>query len=199
MNADHPRHESHSFRHASIHIGGVYASRAPAIIRTVLGSCIAVCLRDPLSQVGGMNHFMLPNGSMGEANSTRYGIHAMELLINECMRLGADRRRMEAKVFGGGHVLKMRETDDNVPQSNIRFALSFLETERIPIVSQDMGGYAAREIYFYTDTGRTRLRRLSRTDMHSSAELHRLEEAERAKIKESAKPQTIDDSNITLF
>jgi chemotaxis protein CheD len=185
--------------HVSIHIGGVYASREPAIIRTILGSCIAVCLRDPNTQVGGMNHFMLPAGGSGEANSARYGIHAMELLINECMKLGADRRRIEAKVFGGGHVLKIRETDNNVPQSNIRFALEFLETERIPILSRDLGGYTAREIYFHTDSGKALLRRLSRTDTTSQTLLSRLEQAERAKLRENSQPKQIDDSNITLF
>ena len=130
----------------SIHIGGVFASHQPAVVRTVLGSCIAVCLRDPSAGVGGMNHFMLPCSGENEAVSARYGIHAMELLINACMREGADRRKLEAKVFGGGHVLKIRESDDNVPRSNIRFALQFLETENIPIITRDLGGYEPREV-----------------------------------------------------
>ena len=146
-----------------IHIGGIKASREPAVVRTVLGSCIAVCLRDPKAMVGGMNHFMLPAGSDGEAVSARYGIHAMELLINDCMRAGAERSRLEAKVFGGGHVLRLRETDGNVPHSNIRFALHFLQTENLPIISRDLGGYSAREVYFFTDTGNILLKRLSAT------------------------------------
>ncbi len=185
--------------HTSIHIGGVYASRTPQVIRTVLGSCIAVCLRDPVTGIGGMNHFMLPTGSLEETASTRYGVHAMELLINDCMKMGADRRRFEAKVFGGGHVLKVRETDNNVPQSNIRFALEFLDTERIPIISRDLGGYVARELYFHTDTGRVLLRRLSRTDMTKAEVLTNLERAERAKLREQSQPEKADDSNVTLF
>src|SRR5580658_1868975 len=90
---------------ASIHIGEIFASREPAVVRTVLGSCIAVCLRDPVAGVGGMNHFLLPYGGHNELASARYGIHAMELLINDCMKVGADRAKLEAKVFGGGHVL----------------------------------------------------------------------------------------------
>jgi chemotaxis protein CheD len=183
----------------SIHIGGVYASRDPSIVRTVLGSCIAVCLRDPVMRVGGMNHFMLPAGRVEEEAHARYGIHAMELLINECMRLGADRRRLEAKVFGGGHVLKVRESDNNVPQSNIRFALKFLDTERIPIVSRDLGGYAAREVHFYTDSGRALLRRLSRTDLSGVEALTQLEQEERNKLRDFIRPERADDSNITLF
>ena len=165
-----------------IHIGGVWAGRTPGIVRTVLGSCIAVCLRDPVARIGGMNHFLLPSGSSGEAVSARYGVHAMELLINECMHHGAQRSALEAKIFGGGHVLRMRETDGNVPQSNIRFALRFLETEGIPVVSRDLGGYAAREIYFFTDTGRILLKRLSETGV-SMGDRAALEREERAGLR----------------
>lgn len=188
--------------HHSIHIGGVCASAQPAVVRTILGSCIAVCLRDPLLCVGGMNHFMLPAGAAGEAVSARYGVHAMELLINECMHAGADRTRLEAKVFGGGHVLRMRETDGNVPQSNIRFALEFLRTERISIVAQDLGGYAAREVYFFTDTGKTLLRRLSATGSEGRDAREALEREERASLRRAVRsvPRAEeDDSNVTLF
>jgi chemotaxis receptor (MCP) glutamine deamidase CheD len=184
----------------SIHIGGVISSRKPLVVRTVLGSCISVCLRDPRTQVGGMNHFMLPSSSSGEATSARYGVHAMELLINECMKCGAERRRLEAKVFGGGHVLKMRETDGNVPQSNIAFALKFLETEGIPILSRDLGGYSAREVYFFTDSGRTLLRRLTPTGSRGDASLHQVEVAERDHLKRLHQTtERNDDSNVTIF
>lgn len=196
-------------RQYGIHIGGVVASRAPAIVRTVLGSCIAVCLRDPLARVGGANHFMLPVGMDGD-NSARFGVHAMELLINDCMKMGAERARLEAKVFGGAHVLRMRESDGNVPQSNIRFAEEFLGTENIPVIARDLGGYAAREIYFFTDTGRLLLRRLAETgtpgEAADAADLSALHRAERAHL--AAQPQTrrvrpapapADDSNVTLF
>ena len=182
-----------------IHIGGVWAGRTPGVVRTVLGSCIAVCLRDPRAQVGGMNHFLLPAGCSGDAVSARYGVHAMEILINECMAHGAAREALEAKVFGGGHVLRMRETDGNVPQSNIKFALRFLETENIPVVSRDLGGYAAREVYFFTDTGRTLLKRLSDTGA-DSGEMAALERTERARLRPSPRPAPpLDDSNVTLF
>ena len=179
----------------SIHIGGIRATDQPSVIRTVLGSCISVCLRDPALQVGGMNHFMLPETSSGDAVSARYGVHAMELLINECMKHGADRRRLEAKVFGGGHVLKMRESDDNVPQKNIRFALQFLETENIPIVARDLGGYQPREVIFFTDSGRTLLKRMTRTGPSEEETLR----AERSHLKPVAAAPPADDSNITLF
>jgi chemotaxis receptor (MCP) glutamine deamidase CheD len=187
-------------RHYGIHIGGVFASREPAVVRTVLGSCISVCLRDPVAKIGGMNHFMLPTGGMEEEANARYGIHAMELLINECMKMGADRRRLEAKVFGGGHVLRVQVSEGNVPQSNIRFALQFLATEGIPILARDLGGFAAREVYFFTDSGRTLLKRLSHTGLDNTQELAAIEHAEQTQLQSWAKPAPPeDDSNITLF
>ncbi|MDH5512633.1 MAG: hypothetical protein OEY27_05390, partial [Gammaproteobacteria bacterium] len=97
----------------TIHIGGLHASHQPLLLDTVLGSCIAACLYDPVLGMGGMNHFMLPEGSdPGDPTSTRYGVNAMELLISDLMKLGADRRRFQAKIFGGGHVLNIRESLD---------------------------------------------------------------------------------------
>lgn len=187
-------------RHYSIHIGGVYSSREPAVVRTILGSCIAVCLRDPATKVGGMNHFMLPAGGMGEGANARYGIHAMELLINECMKMGADRRRLEAKVFGGGHVLRVQTSASNVPQSNIRFALQFLATEGIPILARDLGGFAAREVYFFTDSGRTLLKRLGSTGTEDARELAAMQREEKTQLQSFAVPASpADDSNVTLF
>ncbi len=194
------QNKSAAHRQYSIHIGGVFASREPAVVHTVLGSCIAVCLYDNDSCIGGMNHFMLPEGGMDAPGSTRYGVHAMELLINQCMKLGADRYKLTAKVFGGGHVLKMRETEGNVPKSNIRFALEFLKLEHIPILSQDLGGYAARVIYFHTDTGRTLLKRLEKTGSGGDHELDKLEKEEAKQYKIITKiPEVSDDNNVTLF
>ena len=181
-----------------IHIGGVFASRESEVVYTLLGSCIAVCLRDPVTQVGGMNHFMLPSTTEGEKASARYGVQAMELLINACMKKGADRSRLEAKVFGGGHVLRVRESADNVPRSNIKFALKFLNTERIPIVSRDLGGYVGREIFFFTDTGKTLLKRMQST--HGDKALIAVETSVREHLRVVTNPApSADDSNITLF
>ena len=102
---------------ATIYVGGVFASRDAAVVRTLLGSCIAACLWDPRSGVGGMNHFMLPRPANGvaEADPSRFGVHAMELLIGKIQRLGGDRRTLQAKVFGGGHVLKIGGSGARVP------------------------------------------------------------------------------------
>jgi chemotaxis receptor (MCP) glutamine deamidase CheD len=89
---------------AVIHIGGVRAAREPSVLKTVLGSCIAVCLTDPVARIGGMNHFMLPapgDGSEEPWGAARYGIHAMDLLVGAMLKAGADRLRLQARLFGG--------------------------------------------------------------------------------------------------
>ena len=154
-----------------INIGGLRASREPLVIDTVLGSCIAACLHDPVSGVGGMNHFMLPEGfDPDNPTSTRYGVHAMELLITEVMKLGANRRRLQAKVFGGGHVLNIRESLDGVPQRNIDFVRRFLNAEQIPVMKEDLGGYQARRVLFYVHTGKVLLKHLGTNEAVRTAE-----------------------------
>lgn len=147
----------------SIHIGGVFAAREPTVIKTLLGSCIAACLRDPVTGVGGMNHFMLPAAPNGdrEDNPARFGLHAMELLIGQIQKLGGERGRLQAKVFGGGHVLQIAESANGVPQQNIRFIREFLRMEEIPLLAHDLGGRTARYVFFDTVSGKVRLRRLS--------------------------------------
>lgn len=150
-------------KQVSIQLGQVHASREPAIIRTVLGSCIAACLRDPVVRVGGMNHFMLPAPLNGDAEDpARFGVHAMELLIGGIQKLGGERRRLEAKVFGGGHVLDVRVSAISVPQQNIEFITEFLAAEGITLVARDVGGCTARQVMFYTDTGKVLIKRLGR-------------------------------------
>jgi chemotaxis protein CheD len=146
-----------------IHIGQVYATREPTIIKTVLGSCIAACLFDPVARVGGMNHFMLPapeNPTTDAGDVSRFGVHAMDLLIGALQRAGGERCRLQAKVFGGGHVLRIAVNGNSVPERNIRFIERFLTTERITVVSRDLGGYLPRRIQFQTDTGKVLVKRL---------------------------------------
>jgi chemotaxis protein CheD len=132
--------------------------------------------------------------------STLYGFNAMEVLIAECVKLGADRSRLEAKVIGGGHVLRVRETDGNVPQRNVEFALAYLKERNIAVAAQDTGGYAAREIYFFTDSGRLLLKRLSSTGGIGRDTLAGIEREERiafgrlSKLKKSA-----NDTNMALL
>jgi len=176
----------------TLHIGGVHVSNKPVILDTVLGSCIAACLCDPVTGVGGMNHFMLPEClDPDNPTSTRYGVNAMELLISELMKQGGQRRRFQAKVFGGGHVLKIRESLDGVPQRNIDFIRKFLDTEQISVSTEDVGGYYPRRVLFHTHTGQVFVKLLG------------VSEAERTAQEEmvyliSLKKQKLD-GDITLF
>lgn len=141
--------------------GEYYASADDIMLVTVLGSCVSACIRDPLLHVGGMNHFMLPESEMtGGTGSARYGGYAMEVLINELIKRGAARSRLEAKVFGGGNVLK-GFTVANVGARNIEFVRSYLAAERISIVAEDLGDTCPRKIHYFPFTGRALVKRLT--------------------------------------
>lgn len=127
-------------------------------LATVLGSCVAACMYDPIAKIGGMNHFMLPDASPGDG-SARYGAHAMELLINGLLKDGASRQRLQAKVFGGGNVLPGM-TIDPIGTRNATFVLEYLAAERIPILAQDLGGIQPRKVCFFVRTGRSLVKRL---------------------------------------
>jgi chemotaxis receptor (MCP) glutamine deamidase CheD len=146
----------------TLYIGGIFASGEQAVIRTTLGSCIAVCLFDPVAVVGGMNHYMLPDCSAAVAEPGRYGVHAMELLIGAIQRAGGSRGRLVAKIFGGGHVIDTREHDESVPSRNIAFIQKFMAEERIHVATLDVGGYLPRNVKFETWTGKAFCKRLSK-------------------------------------
>ena len=129
------------------------------LVTTTLGSCIAACLWDHDRGIGGLNHFMLPEG---DGDSGRYGSFAMELLINEMLRRGAVRASLEAKVFGGGQVVAGMDSM-NIGERNTRFVLDYLRTERIPVLSQDVGGVCARKLCFHPVSGKAMLKRLTAT------------------------------------
>jgi chemotaxis receptor (MCP) glutamine deamidase CheD len=137
-----------------IYIGEVVASATPILLQTLLGSCIAVCLRDPAACVGGMNHILIPGRCESDDRPARCGVHAMELLINAIMRAGGDRRRLEAKVFGGGNVVSSLQSP-TVGELNALFIRELLKTERIPIVAERLGGTQPVQVNFRTDTGKT--------------------------------------------
>jgi chemotaxis protein CheD len=126
----------------------------------VLGSCVAACIRDPLAGIGGMNHFMLPSHKSGDwggdLKSTRFGNFAMEKLINELIKAGCTRDRMEIKVFGGANVT---ESTNAVGSDNSAFVIRYLEAEGLRCAAQDLGGTLPRRINYYPATGRV-VRRL---------------------------------------
>jgi chemotaxis protein CheD len=129
------------------------------LILTTLGSCIAACLWDRERRIGGMNHFMLPEGTGG---SGRYGSFAMELLINELLKRGATRATLEAKVFGGGQVISGMNTI-NVGERNTQFVLDYLKTERIPVVSKDVLDIYPRKVCLLPASGKAMVKRLAPT------------------------------------
>jgi chemotaxis receptor (MCP) glutamine deamidase CheD len=136
-----------------IYIGEVVASAAPLLLQTLLGSCVAVCLRDPVACIGGMNHILLPGRYESGPWPSRGGVHAMELLINAIMKEGGDRRKLVAKAFGAGNVVASLQSP-TVGEQNAAFVRSFLATERIPLVAQRLGGLRPVQVTFRTDTGK---------------------------------------------
>ena len=146
--------------------GEYYVTRGDEAISTVLGSCISACVRDPQHGIGGMNHFMLPEDAATGQNdwldpavglATRYGSYAMESLVNDLLKLGAARERLEIKLFGGGRILAAM-TD--VGGRNIRFIRNYLQIEGYRVAAEDLGGTQPRKVVYFPVTGRARLRKL---------------------------------------
>ncbi|MEW6693884.1 MAG: chemoreceptor glutamine deamidase CheD [Pseudomonadota bacterium] len=148
------------FKYAAVKVlpGEYFVSDEDVLIMTVLGSCIAACIWDSRLRIGGMNHFMLPEG--GADTSGRYGSYAMELLINELIKRGSTREYMQAKVFGGGAVIAGM-TSMNVGERNTQFVLDYLATERIPVVSKDVMDIYPRKVVFFPVTGKAMVKRLA--------------------------------------
>lgn len=171
-----PKHQVYV---AKILPGEFYVSGKGEVISTVLGSCVSACVRDPVLRIGGMNHFMLPIQS-GHSNvewdgapissETRYGNWAMEYLINELLKAGASRDRLEIKVFGGGQVLA-NMTD--VGQKNITFVEDYLSNEGMQIVAKDLGGVSPRKVMYFSDTGRVLVKRISKVSNDTIASRER--------------------------
>jgi chemotaxis protein CheD len=132
-----------------------FTKKLDEVLVTVLGSCVAACIRDPLAGIGGMNHFMLPQHKSGawgvDSRSARFGNFAMEKLINELIKAGASRDRMEVKVFGGGNVT---DSSNAIGSDNAEFVLRYLEAEGLRCAAQDLGGVLPRRIHYYPSTGR---------------------------------------------
>jgi chemotaxis protein CheD len=151
---------------AKILPGEYYHTGKDMLIVTVLGSCVSACIRDRISGVGGMNHFMLPDGGADPTSpvsaSMRYGTYAMEVLINELLKAGARRENLEAKVFGGGAVLK-GFTAINVGERNAAFVISYLKTEKIRVLAEDLNDIYPRKVYFFPRTGKVLVKKLMQT------------------------------------
>ena len=170
-------------------------SKPDETLVTVLGSCVSACIRDPVTGFGGMNHFMLAedhDGKWGsEVMSARYGNYAMEKLINELVKSGCPRERMEIKVFGGGNVIESRQA---VGTKNAEFVLRYLANEGLKCTAKDLGGDFPRRIQYTPATGRVVRRLLGRTDVTPIA--HDESEYLRNLKTEQSQPQA---GEITLF
>ncbi|HEW97026.1 MAG: chemoreceptor glutamine deamidase CheD [Candidatus Parabeggiatoa sp. nov. 3] len=149
---------------AKILPGEYYVTRHDEILMTVVGSCVAACIRDSVSGIGGMNHFMLPHISIDKwehtrvSAATRYGSFAMEYLINEILKHGSGQRKnLEVKLFGGGRIMKNLVS---IGQKNIDFVKSYIQTESLNLLAEDLGGIYPRKILFYPINGRVRVKKL---------------------------------------
>lgn len=161
-------------RRMTILPGEYYVATDEIIISTLLGSCVSACLYDPYTKIIGMNHFLLSNKSYARempmciTEAGRYGIHSMELLLNDMWNRGAKRGNLKAKAFGGATVLNTRNSTNSnflaVGEVNVRFIKEFLQGERIPLVSSDLGGSVGRVIHFHSGDFSVYVRKMTKPD-----------------------------------
>jgi len=151
--------------------GQYYVTKENELITTVLGSCISACIRDPISGIGGMNHFMLPDTTKDRlrdgdesvvGNATRYGNYAMEHLINTILSNGGKRKNLEVKLFGGGKIIP---TMSDVGARNIEFVLDYIDAEALCLLAQDIGDIYPRKVNFYPLTGKVKMKKIQ--DIHN--------------------------------
>lgn len=174
--------------------GEFFVSQEPMVVYTVLGSCISACIRDPSIGVGGMNHFMLPKPKDGASDSwgesTRYGSYAMESLINEILKRGGLKSRLEIKLFGAG---KIYEGNIDVGANNASWVIEYLESEGLKTVSTDLGDVFPRKVYYFTESGRVLMKKIERVKNQTIAER---ESQYAAQIKQREQQQV---EEVTLF
>ncbi len=188
--------KQHDIQAAKILPGEYYVTNYSELVTTVLGSCVSACIRDRVFGIGGMNHFMLPIsegkgwGGVSDFGSTatRFGNYAMEHMINDILKHGGHKKQLEAKIFGGG---RMMDAQTDIGRTNIEFVCSYLKTEGIPVLAQDVGDIYPRKVIYFPETGKVRVKKLK--TMHNSTVLSR-ETQYRKEIVE--KPV---DTDIELF
>ncbi|HCU84513.1 MULTISPECIES: chemoreceptor glutamine deamidase CheD [unclassified Methylophilus] len=156
---------------AKISPGEYYYTDKDMLIVTVLGSCVSACIRDSRTGIGGMNHFMLPEGGSADkdspvSESMRYGTYAMEVLINQLLRNGAKRENLEAKIFGGGNVLRSFTTN-NVGDRNAAFVKKYLKEEGIKVTGEDLLDIYPRKVYFFPKTGKVLVKKLKQLNNYT--------------------------------
>lgn len=137
-----------------LHPGQFYAAGEESVVTTILGSCVAVCLCDRQARIGGINHFLLPISTDNEPHSHRFGDVAVIELIAKVTALGADPKRLKAKLFGGANVIEaFRDRENHLGTQNVRIARALLESAGVPVINEDVGGQRGRKLIFQTDDG----------------------------------------------
>lgn len=169
---------------AKISPGEYYYTDKDMMIVTVLGSCVSACVRDVVSGIGGMNHFMLPDSAKADkdspvSESMRYGTYAMEVLINQLIKNGARRENLEAKIFGGGNVLRSFTTM-NVGDRNAAFVRNYLKEEGIRVTGEDLNDIYPRKVYFFPKTGKVLVKKLKQLNNYT---IMKREESYASKLK----------------
>lgn len=165
-----------------IHPGEFFVTRDDELIATLLGSCVAICLHDPVNRIGAMNHYMLPGritkSTETDEDSTKYGITSINLIIRLMLEKGASKVNLTARIFGGGSIIKSMSSGINgsmIPADNVRVARLMMEMEDIPIIGSDVGADYTRKIIFDVHTGKVYLRKM-RGDEVKNLVLHRDEQ-----------------------
>lgn len=143
----------------------LFASREPYVVKTILGSCVAICLWDPVTKIGGINHYMLPTWNGNDLASPKYGNIAIDKLLERMIFLGAKRENLKAKIFGGAELLGSGANGTLIGERNIRVARLILEEKKIPVVASSTGGRKGRKILFFTDTGEVRHKFLDKKEL----------------------------------
>ena len=134
----------------------LFASKEPYVVKTILGSCVAICLWDPINQIGGINHYMLPSWNGNDLASPKYGNIAIDKLLEKMAQLGARKENLKAKIFGGGELIESGANGTLIGERNIRVARLILEEKKIPVIASSTGGRKGRKILFFTDSGEVR-------------------------------------------
>jgi len=189
-----------NIKHVSIHPGEYYASKDDVVISTILGSCVSACLYDPVARIVGMNHFLLSNKRYARdmkyylTEAGRYGVNAMELVINEMLKMGAKRGNLRAKAFGGSSLLGINTTDNFlcVGDVNSRFILDFLKNEGIPLISSNLGGDRGRVIRFSSVDYSVLMRMIGKTVMPKIAKEEKKYWMKSIKVQEKVEAEEPD-------
>lgn len=157
--------ETETRKTINLGIGGILVIQEPAIVVTVLGSCVSLCLFDEEKKIAGINHYMLPYPHDGKPpNAGRFGQSSIPELLSQMIRRGAALSRINGKIFGGARMLSQISSFGNIAESNVEVAQKILKEQGIRIVASDVGGNRGRKILFHTDTGRVFVRQVGARD-----------------------------------